>query len=50
MIFENNVNLKKYNTFQVENTSKLFTKIKQPEDILELIQTNEFKKNNFFIL
>lgn len=50
MIFENNVNLKKYNTFQVENTSKLFTKIKQPEDILELLQTNEFKKNKFFIL
>lgn len=50
MLIEKNVNLKKYNTFQVDSTAKFFCNIKNEECILELLKTKEYQKNKNFVL
>lgn len=50
MNIKQNINLKDYNTFQVENLAKFFIKIKSENELINLLKTAEFKENQSFIL
>lgn len=50
MNISSNFSLKPYNTFGINAQAKLFTTIKQVDDIRELLQTNEYKTNSHLIL
>jgi UDP-N-acetylmuramate dehydrogenase len=45
-----NFSLKSLNTFGIESTAKLFAKVNTVDQIIELIESDSFKKNNHFIL
>ena len=45
-----NFSLKSLNTFGIESTAKLFAKVNTVNQIIELIESDSFKKNNHFIL
>ena len=50
MNFSKNISLKKLNTFGIKANCKLFTEIHSKSQIKHLIQTEEFKRNNYLIL
>jgi len=50
MIISSNISLKPYNTFGIDVSAKYFTGIQSTNDILELLQTPEYKNNERLIL
>lgn len=50
MIISSNISLKPYNTFGIDVSAKYFTGIQSINDILELLQTPEYKNNERLIL
>lgn len=45
-----NVSLLPYNTFQINAKTEFFVELFKSQDVLDLIETEEFKNNKFFIL
>ncbi len=50
MLFKENFNLKKYNTFGVDVFSKYYCEIENEEDFSELLYSDIFNQSKFFIL
>ncbi|MBC8343208.1 MAG: UDP-N-acetylmuramate dehydrogenase [Bacteroidetes bacterium] len=50
MLFQQNISLKNLHTFGVEAKAKLFCEISSEDELLELIQSPEFKENKWLIL
>jgi len=50
VVIFNNYSLKNLNTFAINAKAKYFVSINQPEDILELIETDIFVENRHFVL
>jgi UDP-N-acetylmuramate dehydrogenase len=50
MIIETNKSLLPYNTFRIDVMAKYFVEITSQEDLLALIETDEFKSNARFVL
>ena len=50
MIISSNISLKPYNTFGIDVSAKYFTGVQSSNDILELLQTPEYKNNERLIL
>ena len=50
MNFSKNISLKKLNTFGIKANCKLFTEVHSKSHIKKLVQSEEFKKNNYLIL
>jgi UDP-N-acetylmuramate dehydrogenase len=50
MQIEENIDLKPYNTLQIPVKAKYFVKIEKESDIVELVKTDLWKKENHCIL
>ena len=50
MNFSKNISLKKLNTFGINVNCKLFYEVNSKSELKHLLQTEEFKKNNYLIL
>ena len=50
MQITSNISLKTLNTFGIEALAKYFTEIQSPDNIIELLNTKEYKNNAHFIL
>ena len=50
MEIQNNINLKKYNTFKISSIAKYFCEIKSANDILELIESDVYQENKKYFL
>lgn len=50
MLIESNKSLLPYNTFRIDVMAKYFVEVTSNEDLLALIQTDEFKSNEKFVL
>jgi len=50
MTIHKNISLKSYNSFNVDVSADYFVSINNEEDIIDLIETDIFQKNNYFIL
>ncbi len=50
MLIESNKSLLPYNTFRIDVMAKYFVEVTSHEDLLSLIETDEFKSNEKFVL
>ena len=50
MIISSNISLKPYNTFGIEAFANYFTSVKSIQNIQDLLQTREYKTNEYLIL
>ncbi len=50
MEIQNNIDLKKYNTFKISSIAKYFCEIKSAKDILKLIESKVYKENKKYFL